>query len=191
MDSINQNQSEQNHQNLQAQDAVDKIRDIVKEAEACFFCTGLGTPQGGATRPMSVQEVDDAGNLWFLSADDSHKNQELATDSRVKLYFQGSAHSGFLQLDGNATVSRDQARIKDLWKPILKTWFTEGEDDPRITVIRVELSDGYYWDNKHGNAVAGMKMMVGAAIGKTLDDSIEGRIAPPQRHGADAGSSVR
>ena len=60
----------------------------------------------------------------------------------------------------------------------MKTWFTEGEDDPRISVIKVAPLDGYYWDNKHGNAVAGVKMMIGAALGKTLDDSIEGRITP-------------
>jgi hypothetical protein len=35
---------------------------------------------------------------------------------------------------------------------------------------------GYYWDNKHGNTVAGAKMLLGAAIGQTLDDSIEGII---------------
>ena len=58
----------------------------------------------------------------------------------------------------------------------LKTWFTEGIDDPRITVIRFAPEGGYYWDNKHGNAVAGIKMLIGAAIGKTLDDSIEGRL---------------
>ena len=66
--------------------------------------------------------------------------------------------------------------IKELWEPILKTWFTEGIDDPRITAIRVTPTDGYYWDTKHGNAVAGVKMMIGAMIGKTLDDSIEGTL---------------
>ena len=52
-----------------------------------------------------------------------------------------------------------------------------GIDDPRITVIKVTPHDGYYWDNKHGNLVAGVKMMVGAMVGKTMDDSIEGRMA--------------
>ena len=60
--------------------------------------------------------------------------------------------------------------------PLLKTWFTEGEDDPRITVIAVDPLGGYYWDNKHGKAIAGIKMLVGAATGKTLDDSIEGTL---------------
>ena len=96
----------------------------------------------------------------------------------MQLYFQGSPHSDFLHLSGRATVSTDRARIEELWEPLLKTWFTGGVDDPRITVIKVAPARGYYWDTKHGNTVAYVKMLIGAAIGKTLDDSIEGRVAP-------------
>lgn len=177
MDSINENQPEENHADLGGAEAVERVRDIVKKNESCFFCTAVSTGGSGATRPMSVQEVDDAGHLWFLSASDSHKNQELAEHPAVRLFFQASEHSGFLTLTGSATVTRDRERIKALWKPVLKTWFTEGEDDPRITAIRFAPEGGYYWDNKHGNAVAGVKMLIGAAIGKTLDDSIEGGLA--------------
>jgi general stress protein 26 len=67
-------------------------------------------------------------------------------------------------------------KIKELWEPIIRTWFTGGVDDPRITVIKVEPSEGYYWDTKHGHMVAGVKMLIGAAVGKTLDDSVEGRL---------------
>lgn len=91
------------------------------------------------------------------------------------MYFQDSPHSNFLQLCGIATVSRDKATINALWHFMLKAGFTEGEDDPRITVIKVRPTGGYYWDNTHGNAVAGIKMVIGAAVGTTLDDSTEGR----------------
>ena len=174
MNSIHQQQSEDNHQDLSAQDAVQKIRELVKKAQTCFFCTSLSTGGFHHARPMSVQQVDDSGNLWFLSADDSQKNQEVIEDHAVTLFFQGSAHSGFLQLNGTASVSRDKSKIQELWNPIIKTWFTGGVDDPRITVIKVTPADGYYWDTKHGNAIAGLKMMVGALLGKTMDDSIEG-----------------
>ena len=90
--------------------------------------------------------------------------------------FQGSAHSDFLVINGKAYISSDKEKIKELWKPLLKTWFTEGIDDPRITVIKVENEGGYYWDNKHGNAIAFAKMAIGAMLGKTMDDSIEGKI---------------
>ena len=176
MDSINQQQPEQNHKDLQGNEAAEKIKDLVETAETCFFCTALGSGAPLKTRPMSVQKADEQGRLYFLSANDSHKNAEIAQDSRVQLFFQGGAHSDFLSVTGTATISTDKTLIKELWKPILKTWFTEGEDDPRITALTVQTDDGYYWDNKHGNAVAFAKMAVGAVIGKTLDDSIEGKV---------------
>ena len=174
--SINQNQPEKNCEDLRAQDAVKKIRELVKKAQTCFFCTAVPTTDTQAARPMNVRDVDDAGDLWFLSASDSHTNEQVARDPTVQLYLQGSPHSDFLHLAGRATISTDRAKIKELWEPVLKTWFTEGLDDPRITVIRVRPTGGYYWDTKHGNVVAGIKMLVGAAIGKTLDDSIEGKL---------------
>lgn len=176
MDSINKNQPEENHADLSSVDAIKKIRELVDKAESCFFCTEIKIPGSTGSRPMAVQEVDAEGNLWFLSAEDSHKNHELSLDSSVNLYFQGSPHSDFLHLKGTAVSSKDKAKIKELWKPILKTWFTEGIDDPRITVIKVTPTEGYYWDTKHGNAVAGVKMLIGAVLGKTLDDSIEGAL---------------
>ncbi|HKU53016.1 MAG TPA: pyridoxamine 5'-phosphate oxidase family protein [Nitrospira sp.] len=174
MNSIDRNQPEDNYEALQGQDAVEKIKEMVKEAENCFFCSAVATGESNGDRPMNVRQVDDSGNLWFLSASDSRKNQELEIDPSVKLYFQGSKHSDFMQLNGTATISRDQEKIKELWSPLVKTWFTEGIDDPRITVIKVTPTQGYYWDTKHGTAVAGVKMLIGAALGKTLDDSIQG-----------------
>ena len=175
MNSIDRNQPEKNHQDLSGSDAQQKIKELVEEAQTCFFCTSPSS-EGSHARPMSVQQIDEAGNIWFLSANDSYKNEELAANPLVDLYFQGSTHSDFLHLKGSATVSTDRDKIKELWEPVLATWFTEGVDDPRITVIKVEPSEGYYWDNKHGNAVAGVKMIIGAVIGKTLDDSIQGKI---------------
>ena len=176
MDSINQQQPEQNHKDLLGTEAGKKIKELAEVTKTCFFCTGITTGKPLSVRPMSVQKVDESGNFWFLSANDSHKNHELKTNDSVQLLFQGSAHSDFLSVYGTATVSTDKELIKELWEPILKTWFTGGQDDPRITAIKVDTIEAYYWDNKHGNAVAFAKMAVGAAIGKTLDDSIEGEL---------------
>lgn len=176
MNSINQNQPEHNVENLSRTEALKKVKELIKEAETCFFCTETAKGPSMGARPMTIQEVDDEGNLWILSANDSHVNAEVALDPRVKLYFQDSKYSGYLYLIADASIHYDQAKIKELWNPALKVWFTEGENDPRISLLKVVPSDGYYWDNKHGNLVAGVKMLIGAAIGKTLDDSIEGQI---------------
>lgn len=176
MSSINEEQPEQHVENLYGAEAVEKIRELVKQASSCFFCTAITTGQAVSTRPMSVRQVDDQGRLWFLSASDSTQNAELAADPAVQLMFQGSPSSDFLTLYGHASISRDRARIEELWEPILKTWFTGGVDDPRITVIQVTPADGYYWDTKHNRVIALAKMIAGAISGKTLDDSIEGTL---------------
>jgi general stress protein 26 len=176
MNSINQNQPEDTKENLMNQDAWAKIKEQIALSDTCFFCTESATGPSAGVRPMSIQQADDEGNIWLMIANDSHTYEEVSVDSRVKLYFQGSKHSDFMYITADALIHHDREKIKELWNPILKTWFTEGEDDPRIAVLKVRPSNGYYWDNKHGNFVAGMKMMVGAAIGKTLDDSIEGKL---------------
>jgi general stress protein 26 len=178
MDSIDQLQEEENRKDLNGAEAIKQIKEMAEDAKTCFLCTN--TTNGGSigTRPMTVQKVDEEGNLWFLSANDSHTNTDISRDSSVQLYFQGSPFAGFLHLTGQASISDDRTKIEEFWSPMLKTWFTGGIDDPRISVIKVTPEDGYYWDNKHGQAVAFVKIIVGALTGRTMDDSITGKIAP-------------
>ena len=178
MDSINKQQIEDNYEDLHGESAQKKIRELNEKASSCFFCTNVKSGKPFSTRPMAVQEVDDEGNFWFLSATDSKKNKQLVTDPSVQLLFQGSDYSDFLHLYGVATISRNKEKINQLWNPIMKTWFTEGKDDPRISVIKVEPIEGYYWDTKHNQAIGFVKRLTGALIGKTMDDSIEGSLRP-------------
>ena len=176
MDSINKQQQEHYMESLSGTEAAAKIKELAENAQTCFFCTDIKNGKPFSVRPMSAQKVDDQGNIWFLSADDSHKNEQLQSDSNVQLLFQGTQHSDFMTLYGQASISKDKEKIKELWQPLVKVWFTEGQDDPRITVIKVAPTEGYYWDTKHGRIVAFAKMIAGAVTGQTLDDSIEGRL---------------
>jgi len=177
MDSINKNQPEDNHQDLSGQTAIKKLKQLIDKASSCFFCTSVSRLNQFNTRPMSVLKTDDEGNLWFMSAKDSRKNREIGSVANVRLLFQGDPHSDFLSLEGVASITTDKERIRELWNPMLKTWFTEGEDDPRISVIKVAITDGYYWDTKHPTPVSFIKRIIGAVVGKTLDDSVEGNLS--------------
>jgi general stress protein 26 len=176
MDSINKQQAEDNYKDLHGDEATEKLKSLASKASTCFFCTNLQEGKPFDTRPMGIQKVDDDNNLWFLSADDSYKNAEIKNDSAVQLLFQGSDYSDFLSIYGTASISKDKEKIKELWNPMFKTWFTEGIDDPRISVIKVTPTEGYYWDTKHNRAVGLVKRIAGAIVGKTMDDSIEGEL---------------
>jgi general stress protein 26 len=177
MNSINEEQKEENYKDIVGAEALKKIKELAEKAGSGFFCTKISTGKPFETRPMSGEHIDDEGNFWFLSPSDSYKNIEIQQDPAVQLLFQGSSHSDFLSLYGHATISTDKQKIEELWNPMLKTWFTEGKDDPRITVIKFTPSGGYYWDTKHSMPVSMIKRAYGAVVGETTDDSIEGTIS--------------
>src|SRR5690606_36411902 len=95
--------------NLTSQQAIAKIKELAEDIKVCMFCTEL-TVLPIATRPMSVQEVDDQGNLWFISSQQSNKNFDILHDDRVQLLFSKIADSHYLSLFGNATVYRDKSK---------------------------------------------------------------------------------
>lgn len=176
MDSINKQQKENNFKDVIGAEALEKIKLLAGKGGSCFFCTKIETGKSFNTRPMAPEKIDDNGSFWFLSANDSHKNKELAEDPSAQLLFQGSDYSDFMTLYGTVNITTDRNKIDELWDATMKTWFTEGKDDPRITVLEFVPSEGYYWDTKHNMLVAMAKRLYGSAVGETYDDSIEGNI---------------
>ena len=176
-DSSNNTQNTQDHiKTLEGSEAVKKLKDLATSAENCFFCTNIKTGLPLSVRPMSVLQVDDAGNLWFASQIDSNKNNEIAVDPFTHLFFQENKNSGFLNIYGITEVVTDQNKIDELWNPLLKVWFQEGKDDPKLSLLKVVPTNVYYWDTKHGDAIAFIKMAASIITGKTMDDSVEGNL---------------
>lgn len=172
---MNNNASE--IKNLSENEAIEKFIEMVDHESTCLFTTRL-TKVPLTTRPMAIQEVSSDGSFWFLSANDSDKNQEIAADSRVQLFISNPAKYEFLSVYGYATISRDEKRINELWNNIAKAWFPQGKTDPRISVIRVQPIEGFYWDTKDGKLVSLIKIATSAVTGKTLQEGVEGKIVP-------------
>jgi general stress protein 26 len=154
--------------------AVEKIKELAEDITTGMLCTYYNDKL--QSRPMSVQEIDNEGNLWFLSDKNSTKNREINLDPTVELIF-AQPHDKFLTLHGTASISYDREKIKELWNPIIKVWMSGGEDDPNLSIIKVIPESGYYWNNKNGKMVALAKMTAALLTGKTMDDGIEGSLS--------------
>lgn len=159
--------------NLAGTEAAAKIKELAEDINTCMFCNYVNGKL--ISRPMSSTKADSNGDIWFLSDKNSAKNHELAADNEVELLFS-KGQSKFLQIHGRASIGFDKEKIKELWNPAAKIWFTEGVDDPRISVIKIEFEDGYYWDTKHGKAIEIAIMAAAFISGKTMDDGIEGTL---------------
>lgn len=97
-------------------------------------------------RPMAVAQVEPNGDLWFITAADTAKIQEIQTNSRVLVTFQ-EKDSRFVTLSGRAEIVRDTQKLDELWREMFKVWFPEGKGDPNLMLIRVFTEQGEYWDN--------------------------------------------
>ena len=168
--------SKDNFKDLFSSEARQKIKEMAEDIGMCMFCTELSV-RPIPTRPMSLAEVDDNGNLWFISSQKSNKNFEIKHDNEVQLIFAKNADAHFLSVFGIATIYTDKAHIEKVWTPIAKAWFEEGKDDPEVTVIKVEPKDAYYWDTKYGKMISMIKWAAGAITGNMDNDAgIEGRL---------------
>lgn len=175
MDTLNK-EIKHSIENLTGKEAVKKIREMVDSSSLCFFQTEVSFDDSQSARPMSVQKSDEDGTLWFLSAIDSAKNEEINKNSRARLLFQKPSSMEFLELQGNAEISQNKEMIHELWDSIAKNWFPKGKDDPRISVIKFNPQAGHYWGTKSGAGLAGVKMLFGMITGKPMDVGVEGEL---------------
>jgi len=163
-------------ENLTHTEAVKKIKELSENARICMFCTELDKLPINS-RPMSLQETDDEGNLWFISGDTSNKNFEIRDDKRVQLFFMNNSDYQYLSVYGDATIYKDKSTSEDKWSPLAKAWFEEGKDDPNVSIIRVEPKETYYWNTKAGKLVSLFNFVAAAITGNTTDnsDGVEGK----------------
>jgi general stress protein 26 len=159
--------------NLYDEAAVEKLNDLVED-KICMFCTYEG--EEISSRPMGTQGVDEDGTIWFFSARNSLKNIQVERESKVYLMYADPGKHSYLTLKGNARVVNNREKIKELWNPIAKAWFEEGEDDPDITLIRVTPNEGHYWNTKNGKLVSMLQIAAAALTGSKMDGGVEGDI---------------
>ena len=162
-------------QNLHQEEAISKIRELA-EGQICLFCT---MPAGELiSRPMGTQQVDDQGALWFLSRKGSSKDEQINAEDTVYLQYVDTGKHHYLSLKGSASIVNDRSKLDELWDPMAKAWFTEGKDDPSISIIRVDPEVGHYWDTKNGKLLSMLRIAVAAVTGNKGDGGIEGDLKP-------------
>ncbi|WP_417429911.1 pyridoxamine 5'-phosphate oxidase family protein [Halpernia sp.] len=163
-------------ENLNQTKAIEKLKDLSESARICMFCTDLSKLPITA-RPMSLQETDKEGNLWFISGDQSNKNFEIKDDNKVQLFFMNKSNSEYKSVFGKAFIYKDKSTIEEKWSPLANAWF-DGKEDPNVSIIRVTPDETYYWDTKAGKLVTMLSFVTAAISGKKTDnsDGIEGSL---------------
>ena len=98
------------------------------------------------SRPMAAQKRASGADLWFVATDGTSKLRDIEHDPHVNLAYYKDRTREWVSVSGIASISRDRAKIHELYAPDWKAWFpSEGDsrhgtpDDPRMVLIGVTV----------------------------------------------------
>lgn len=113
-----------------------------------FVMLTTAEPDGSLhSRPMATQEVEFDGDLWFFTGAHSPKVFESEQHRQVNVAFSNPEKNTYISASGTAALVRDKAKIEQLWKPVYKTFFPKGLEDPELALLKINVEKAEYWDS--------------------------------------------
>ena len=145
---------------------IAKIGKFIKDIDFTMMTT---VDEAGElqSRPMSTQKAEFDGDVYFFTFDDSNKIKHIRANPRVNLAYAKPEKMNFVSLKGEAEISKDRAKMEELWSPELKAWFPDGLGTPGITLIKVSVKSAEYWDSPSSFTAHVVGLVKSAITGKS------------------------
>ncbi len=134
---------------------TEKMWEIIEGTRECMVVDRFAG--GMRARPMALMPERETGAIWFITAKDSQKVDEIEANPEVCITI--SDGSDYASVTGHAEIVDDVAKLKDLWNVGVDAWFPKGPEGGEACLLRVNPVLGEYWDTP-GTVVSGIKMAV-------------------------------
>jgi len=156
---------EQNQQESIKQESIKKVGELIKDIKIAMLAT---VESDGCihSRPMMTQKSEFEGTLWFFTGADSAKVNEVQRDQHVNLSYADPKNEVYVSVSGTSRISRDKAKMEELWSPLHRAWFPQGLEDPNIALLKVEVDRAEYWDSPSSKVVQLIGLAKALATGK-------------------------
>ena len=115
-------------------------------------------------RPLALAGQE-GGRLSFLVSTDAEWVASLEpAGSPTTVTFSDPGKNTYVALQGTARTVDDRERIAALWNVGAGSYF-DGQDDPTVRVLDVEVHYGEHWDGPHGR-LGTLVQLASAALGR-------------------------
>jgi general stress protein 26 len=123
---------------------LNKLGEMIEDIQIAMVTTM--EPDGVLhTRPLATLKYEADGDLWFFTAIDSAKVDEVAQHAQASVSYADASKHVYVAVAGTAEISQDRRKMEELWTPIAKAWFPEGLDDPQLALLRIRIERAEYW----------------------------------------------
>ncbi len=152
-----------------------ELYELIQDIEVAMFTTRR--PDGRmVSRPMATQKPETDADLWFVTDGDAHKVDEIEADPQVNVAYYNSKTREWVSVSGRARISKDRARIRELYQADWKIWFGDeggerdgGPDDPRLTLLLIDVESAVYATSRTTRAGALVEMAKSFVTGEEPD----------------------
>ena len=147
-------------------DQTRKVAELLK-GERFGFLTTITMDGRLTSRPMTLQQVEFDGDLWFFAERDSHPVQHITASPEVNV---GAGSGGsWVSLTGDAIVVEDAAKKRELWNSAVEAWFPQGPDDDSVVLIKVQADSAEYWDSPGGRLATAFSFVKAKVTGERIE----------------------
>ena len=126
------------------------------------------------SRAMATQKRALGADLWFVTLDDADKLRDLDNDPHINLSYYKDRTREWVSVSGIASVTRDRAKIHELYASDWMVWFPkEGDprhgtkDDPRMVLIGVDVHAAMFLEVNTPRPVVLFEVVKGWLTGST------------------------
>jgi len=166
---------------------LDKFYALIDDIKIAMMTTRR--PDGHLeSRPMANQKRADGADLWFVTAEGGAKLRDIEGDPHVNLAYYSSGSYEWVSASGVASVSRDRAKIAELYESDWKMWFgQDGDsrhgtaDDPRIVLIGVDVHAAVFLEVNKPKPVILFELAKGWLTGERVEPGETHELREPHR----------
>ncbi|MBU2905914.1 pyridoxamine 5'-phosphate oxidase family protein [Arenibacter sp. M-2] len=124
---------------------LSKLRTLLKGPKTVLMATALEKIPFSVC-PMTIQQMDEQGDLWMFTTRDSDNFSQIENDNRIQILYGDELNQKYISLFGNATHIVDLPKVDELWNDSLNKWF-DGQGDPNLVLLNINIESAYYWEN--------------------------------------------
>ena len=154
---------------------IEKLYEMIDDIEIAMLTTRR--PDGHLeSRAMATQKHTAGADIWFVTFDGSGKLRGIEVDPHVNLAFYKDRTREWISVSGIATISRDRAKIRELYATDWRAWFPEeGDprhgtpDDPRMVLIGVDVHAAVFMEVNKPQPVVLYEIVKGWLTGSAPD----------------------
>ena len=161
------------------QNHISRAWDIIEKAPIGMLTTQFA--DGLRARPLEARADRDAGLIWFVTDVRGAKDDEINADQDIGLAFIDEDNRAYLSITGRASVIRDTAKAKEIWKKTDDIWLPGGPDDPNARVLRVEPIAAELWDGPSSAAGAAFEFAKARLTGEKPNLGENRKVTVPMR----------